>query len=144
MIYCSLFLAAFVAATLLPFSSEAILSSYVLGGYWLPGLWCAATLGNSLGSVVNWWLGNACLHWQSRAWFPFKVHKLARAQAWFQRYGYYSLLLAWLPIVGDPLTFVAGVMRARFWPFFLLVLTGKGLRYWLVIVVLRAATNTNA
>jgi membrane protein YqaA with SNARE-associated domain len=96
-------------------------------------LWCAATLGNVVGALLNWWLGLACLRWQDKKWFPFKPEKLIRAQQWFQRFGLYSLLLAWVPVIGDPLTFVAGVMRVRFLPFIILVALGKGLRYALVI-----------
>jgi membrane protein YqaA with SNARE-associated domain len=73
------------------------------------------------------------LRWQDKKWFPFKPEKLIRAQQWFQRFGLYSLLLAWVPVIGDPLTFVAGVMRVRFLPFIILVALGKGLRYALVI-----------
>jgi membrane protein YqaA with SNARE-associated domain len=137
MIYLSLFIAAFLAATLLPFSSEVLLSTYVLGGYPPLGLWCAATLGNTLGSVVSWFLGIQVLRWQDRSWFPFKPGKLHRAQDWFDRYGRYSLLFAWVPVVGDPLTFVAGVMRVSFWPFVVLVAIGKGTRYAIIIALLQ-------
>jgi membrane protein YqaA with SNARE-associated domain len=131
--YLSLFLAAFIAATLLPFSSEAMLFAMLTQHYSFWGLWCAATLGNLLGALLNWWLGIACLRWQDRRWFPFKSNQLVRAQHWFQRFGIYSLLLAWVPVIGDPLTFVAGIMRVRFLPFLLLVALGKGLRYAMVI-----------
>lgn len=99
------------------------------------GIWLVATLGNVLGSVINWWLGGYCMHLQSRPWFPFKNNKLARAQHWFQRYGVWSLLLSWLPIIGDGLTFVAGVMRTRFRLFLVLVFIGKGARYILVMLM---------
>ena len=131
--YISLFFAAFLAATLIPFSSEAMLAALLAQHYSFVGLWCAATLGNCLGSALNWYLGYQCLHWQHKRWFPFKPEKLIRAQRWFQRFGLYSLLFAWVPIIGDPLTFVAGVMRVKFLPFIVLVAIGKGLRYALVI-----------
>lgn len=136
MIYFSLFITAFCAATLLPLSSEALLAVLVVQPYSWWGLWAAATLGNCLGSAVNWYLGGQCLHWQERKWFPFKPDKLSRAQAWFQRFGIYSLLLAWVPIIGDPLTFVAGMLRVRFLPFIVLVALGKGLRYALVMTII--------
>lgn len=134
--YYTLFLAAFLAATFLPFSSEVLLAALVAQHYSLWGLWLAATLGNCLGSVFNAFLGRQCLRWQDRRWFPFKPDKLQRAQGWFQRFGVYSLLLAWVPLVGDPLTFVAGVMRVKWLPFILLVGLGKGLRYALVIALI--------
>lgn len=141
-IYISLFVTALVAATLLPLSSEALLVSYVMSGYSAIGLWSAATLGNTMGSVINWWLGRQLLHLQDRPWFPFKPGKIVWAQVWFHRYGLYSLLLAWLPVVGDPLTFIAGVMRVNFWPFLILVIIGKGVRYGAVITFLSVVNQS--
>lgn len=139
MAYLSLFFTAFIAATFFPLSSEALLLMLLQQGHapWL--LWLLATSGNSLGSCVNWWLGRQCLHWQQRRWFPVSPTQLAKAQLHFQRYGIYSLLFAWLPLVGDPLTLFAGVMRVNFWRFLLLVTIGKALRYGLVILLARAA-----
>lgn len=131
--YASLFFTAFIAATFFPLSSEALLLALLQQGHnpWL--LWLLASGGNSLGSCVNWLLGRQCLHWQDRKWFPVSPAQLAKAQQHFQRYGSYSLLFAWLPLVGDPLTLFAGVMRVNFWRFLLLVGIGKALRYALVI-----------
>ena len=95
----------------------------------MAGLLLAASLGNTLGSVANWGLGRFCLHWRDRKWFPVKPKELERASAWFGRYGMASLLLAWVPVVGDPLTLAAGVLRVRFLPFLLLVAIGKTARY---------------
>ncbi|HWV14750.1 MAG TPA: YqaA family protein [Cellvibrio sp.] len=120
----------------MPFSSEVLLATLVAQDYSLWGLWLAATLGNCLGAVFNAYLGRQCLRWQDRRWFPFKPDKLGRAQRWFQRFGIYSLLLAWVPLVGDPLTFVAGVMRVKWLPLILLVTLGKGLRYAVVIALM--------
>lgn len=135
MVYGSLFITAFIAATLFPLSSEALLATLLYQHYtpWL--LWLVATSGNTLGSCVNWYLGKQCLHWQDKKWFPFKPDQLARAQQQFNKYGIYSLLFAWVPVIGDPLTFFAGVMRMRFWQFLALVALGKSLRYALVIVI---------
>ena len=96
-------------------------------------LWCIATLGNTLGAAVNWVLGRYFLKFESRKWFPFKPSSLHHAQAWFQRYGVWSLLMAWLPVGGDALPFVAGIMRVRFLYFFILTGIGKGIRYAIVI-----------
>lgn len=135
--YLGLFVTAFLAATLLPLSSEALLSGMLAGGGFSPALLLiSASAGNVLGSVVNWLLGRFCLHWQDRRWFPFKPAQLARASRWFSRYGVWSLLLAWLPIIGDPLTFAAGVLRVNLGLFLLLVATGKTARYALIIFVI--------
>lgn len=138
-LYLGLFLNAFVAATLLPVFSEVTLASLVASGSGEPMLlFTAATAGNVLGSVVNWWMGLKLLHFRDRKWFPFSEAQLARGHAAFSRYGYPALLFAWLPVIGDPLTFVAGMLRMRFLPFVLLVLVGKAARYALVITGINA------
>lgn len=136
MSYFGLFLSAFLAASLLPFYSEFALPVMLRAGYAPWGIWIVATLGNTLGAVLNWVLGRYCQAYKDRRWFPFKAAKLVRAQAWFQRYGTWSLLLAWLPIGGDALTFIAGLMRVRLGLFLLLVAAGKGARYALVLLAL--------
>ena len=98
-------------------------------------VWLVATAGNSLGAAVNWILGRFLTRFETRRWFPFKPDSLHRSQLWFQKYGVWSLLLAWLPIVGDALTFVAGVMRVRFELFFILTAIGKGARYAVVYLL---------
>jgi len=131
-----LFLSAFLAATILPFSSEAVLAAlYAVEPRDALLLWGVATLGNTLGAMVNWVLGRFCLHWRARPWFPFKADKLTRAEVWFRRYGVWSLLLAWVPVAGDPLTFVAGLLRVNFILFCVLVAAGKGGRYAVVMGV---------
>jgi membrane protein YqaA with SNARE-associated domain len=75
------------------------------------------------------------LKFQSKRWFYFSHKQIEKAQTWFQRYGIWSLLLAWLPLGGDALTLISGIMRVRFWPFLLLVGIGKGLRYIFVVYV---------
>ncbi|AUM13967.1 YqaA family protein [Ketobacter alkanivorans] len=131
--YGLLFLSAFLAATLLPFYSEVVLITLLLEGKPVFPLWLAATSGNTLGAAVNWVMGRYLLHFQDRSWFPFKPGSLSKSQAWFQRYGSWSLLFAWLPVGGDALTFVAGIMRVRLWVLLLLCGIGKGLRYGVVI-----------
>lgn len=127
--YGSLFITGFIAATLLPASSEVLLLALYQQGYVVFGLWLAATSGNTLGSCVNWYLGKELLRFQHKRWFPVSPAQLAKAEQQFKRYGSWSLLLAWLPVVGDPLTLVAGTLRVRFGLFLLLVTLGKGLRY---------------
>lgn len=135
--YLGLFISAFLAATLVPAYSEILFASLVASGYepWL--LWLWASSGNTLGSAVNWGLGRYLLHFQDRRWFPFKAGSLDRAQAWFQKFGVWSLLFAWLPVGGDALTFIAGVMRVRFSIFILLTAIGKSARYGVLLVILQ-------
>ena len=135
-IYLSLFASAFLSATLLPGSSEVVLSGLVVkqqGLLWL--LWLSATVGNVLGSCVNYWLGLKMMSFQDRRWFPINAEQIAKGQRVFDKYGVYSLLFAWLPVVGDPLTLLGGVFKARLSLFVLLVSSGKALRYGLIIAV---------
>ena len=135
MSYLSLFVTGFLAATLLPASSEVLLLALFQQGLSPALLWLSATLGNTLGSCVNWYLGREVLRFQNRRWFPVSSDSLQRAQRHFKRYGYWSLLFAWLPVVGDPLTFVAGTMRMRFSLFLVLGLLGKGMRYAVILLL---------
>lgn len=129
-----LFSAAFLAATLLPAQSEVVLAGMALHGVGpIPVLWAVATFGNLLGSCVNWALGRFMLHYADRRWFPVSAAHLAKAQAWYGRFGRWSLLASWVPIVGDPLTLVAGVMREPFSRFVLIVGLAKGGRYALLL-----------
>lgn len=128
--YGSLFLAAFLAATLVPAQSEGVLTGLILaGGQQVAALVAVASLGNILGSVLNWLIGRGVERFRTRRWFPASQSQLERAQAQYQRFGYWSLLLAWVPIIGDPLTLVAGIMREPLWRFLLLVSIGKVGRY---------------
>lgn len=129
----SLFWTAFAAATILPFYSEALLIGLLAAGHppWL--LWGFATAGNTLGAVVNWFIGRFLMRFSDRRWFPARQRDVERAQRWYGRWGIWSLLLAWLPIGGDALTVIAGMMRARMLPFLLLVAAGKGARYAVLV-----------
>lgn len=128
--YISLFLSALVAATVLPMQSEAVLAALLLGGKQsVVALVIVATVGNVLGSVINWVLGRYLLRFKDHRWFPSTDGQLKRAQDWYGRYGRWSLLGSWLPVVGDPLTVVAGVMREPLFSFVVLVTLAKGARY---------------
>ena len=131
--YLLLFASAFLAATIFPFYSEVILTSLLYKGLSPFWLWLAATLGNTLGALLNWYMGRYLLHFTDRAWFPFRADGLRRSQQWFQRYGKWSLLFAWLPVGGDALTFIAGTMRIGWIPLLVLAGIGKGIRYLVVI-----------
>ncbi|UWX04236.1 DedA family protein [Pseudoxanthomonas sp. NC8] len=124
-----LFLAAFLAATLLPMQSEALLVALLLAGYPPATLVVVASTGNILGSMLNWWLGRELLRFRNRRWFPVSAPALARARRGYRRWGRWSLLLSWLPVIGDPLTFAAGVLREPLRVFVPLVVLAKSGRY---------------
>ena len=137
--YAGLFLSAFVAATLLPMQSEAVLVGLLMTEtYPVWALVAVASAGNILGSAVNWGLGRACMHLDARPWFPVGAEKIERARAWYRRYGKWSLLMSWMPVIGDPLTLVAGILREPFPTFLALVAIAKTLRY-----IVLAATAVN-
>jgi len=127
-----------LAATLLPGSSEALLVGLVAA---YPAaastLFAVATFGNTLGAMINWSFGRWLSRYSQSTWFPVKPDQLSRAKALFHKYGIWSLLFSWVPIVGDPLTFAAGVLRVPFLPFVLLVGVGKAARYLVVLGALR-------
>jgi membrane protein YqaA with SNARE-associated domain len=132
--YAGLFVSAFTSATLLPGSSEAALVTLLALGRGDAGvLVVVATAGNVLGSCVNWVLGRFFSSFRDRRWFPVDEQSYERAAAWFRRYGVWSLLLSWLPIIGDPLTAVAGALRADFLWFVILVSLGKAARYGFIL-----------
>lgn len=138
-VYGGLFAAAFLAATVLPAQSEALLGGLLLSGAYPTTLLLAtASVGNILGSAVNWLLGRGIQHFKDKTWFPAGEASLDRASRWYRRYGRWTLLLSWVPVVGDPLTVVAGVLREPFWSFLVLVAIAKVARYAVLsAVVLR-------
>lgn len=125
-----LFWTAFLAGSLFPAQSEALfLTLLAQSNNSAILLLVSASIGNVLGSCLNWYLGTQLQRFQQRKWFPFSATQINKAQSFYQRYGYLSLLLSWLPVIGDPLTLIAGVLKERFWRFFLLVSVAKTLRY---------------
>ena len=129
-IYSGLFLIAFGAATILPLQSEWVVVGLLLdGNHPWEVVVLVASLGNILGSMVNWLLGRSFAHFQNRRWFPVNQKNMTRAEEWYHRYGRASLLLSWVPIIGDPLTIAAGVLREPLWSFALLVGIAKIGRY---------------
>lgn len=128
--YLLLFISAFGAATLLPLQSEAVLLAFLAEGshsvFWLLFV---ASLGNILGSCVNWWLGFKIERYKDKKWFPVSQHQMVKAQAKYHKYGYWSLLLSWVPIIGDPITLIAGLLKENFARFLLMVAIAKIGRY---------------
>ncbi len=134
--YSGLFIAAFLAATILPAQSEAGLAALILASPASVTLLVAtASLGNILGSVVNWYLGRGINRFTGKRWFPASEDQLSRATNWYSRYGRWSLLLSWVPVIGDPLTVVAGIMREPLLRFLLIVGIAKTGRYIVVALL---------
>ena len=132
--YLSLFAAAFAAATLLPMQSEALLAYHVTNpGLSAMALFGVATAGNVLGSTVNWYCGRFLRRFRDRRWFPVSPQGMARAEARYHRYGRWSLLASWVPVIGDPLTVIAGTLREPLVSFLIIVTVAKAARYLVVI-----------
>ena len=135
-VYAGLFLTALLAATILPAQSEALVVALLLTDYAPWVVLTVASVGNVAGSVLNWLLGRGIERFRDRRWFLASPAALARAEGWYRRHGKWSLLLAWIPIVGDPLTVIAGFLREPLPIFLVLVTIGKVGRY----LVIAAAT----
>ena len=132
--YFQLLIISFLAATILPFSSEVVLTTlYLSNSFETYLLLIFASIGNILGSITNWYLGKKINIFKDRKWFPVSADQLNRSQKYFQKYGLWSLLLAWVPVIGDPLTLLAGVLKVRFGIFFLLVSISKISRYVFIL-----------
>ena len=131
-----LFLSAFGAATLLPLQSEAVLLGLLANGSYSAGLLIAvASIGNILGSCVNWYLGFKIEHYKHKKWFPVSEQKMLQAQKIYQKYGFWSLLLSWMPIIGDPITLIAGLLKENFLRCLLMVCVAKTGRYFVLYLV---------
>ena len=137
LVYAGLFSVAFLAATLLPLQSEIVLTGLLAAGSQPVGmLILVASVGNVLGSSVNWWLGRYIERFRDRKWFPVKAEELRRAEKWYHRYGRWSLLLSWVPVIGDPLTVIAGILREPLWSFLVIVTFAKTARYLVIAAAL--------
>ena len=129
-----LFVLSFAAATILPIGSEVgLLAMAALSPYTTLTLLAVASAGNILGSVLNFALGRLALHFQEKHWIELPQTAMDKAQKWFARWGDGAVLLAWVPIIGDPITVAAGAMGMSFWRFFLLVSLSKTARYIVVL-----------
>jgi len=130
MAYLSLFFSALIAATVFPAQSEMVLVYLVQqAAHPVWALVVVASIGNVLGSVINYALGYSVHRFKDRRWFPASPKQMDRAQAFYAKWGRYSLLASWVPIIGDPITVVAGVLRDRFLVFLILVAIAKSGRY---------------
>ncbi len=135
--YFQLFIISFLAATILPLSSELVLSTMLLtDSFDKYLLLVVASFGNILGSSVNWYLGKKILIFKDKKWFPANERQIAKGEIYFKKYGIWSLLLAWVPIIGDPLTIVAGILRVKFFTFLLLISISKISRYIFLLFII--------
>jgi len=135
----ALFLSAFLSATLLPGSSEVLLAGVISKAAAPAGVAIAvATIGNTLGSCVNWCLGRFFASYRGHRWFPVPAEKYDRYCDWYARWGVWSLLLSWVPVIGDPLTVVAGAARTPILVFSAIVVIAKGVRYLVVAGIVTA------
>ncbi len=135
-----LFLAALIAATLLPGQSEAVLLGLVFLGQhpvWL--LVSVASVGNVLGSLINWIMGRFMMRFSAHPRFPFTPIQIAQAEGSYRRWGWVSLFGSWLPVIGDPLTLVAGILHEPLWRFMLVVSAAKTGRYIILVMLAQAA-----
>ncbi|WP_087004269.1 YqaA family protein [Rhizobium sullae] len=132
--YLGLFFAALGAASVLPMQSEPVLVGLILTGKFpWPALLVVASVGNTLGSILNWFLGRGIEQFRDRRWFPVSEKALERSSRWYRRYGKWSLLLSWMPLFGDALTVVAGVLREPLLTFTILVFIAKTGRYLVLV-----------
>lgn len=132
--YLSIFVVSFLSATILPLGSEGLLLYFANDpALSVLSLWGWASLGNTLGGLTNWFLGLYLLKYEGEKWFPIKPKTRHKAERFFNRYGIWSLLFTWLPVVGDGIALVSGVLRTPIWYFLPLVLLGKAARYALIL-----------
>ena len=131
-----LFASSFIAATIFPAGSEVVLATLnIAGNHDKFLLLTIATIGNVLGALVNWFIGYYLIKFKDKKWFPLKKKQLTKYSNIYQKWGIWSLLFAWMPIIGDPLTVIAGIFRANIWLFLLLVTIGKAGRYLFIISI---------
>lgn len=136
-VYAGLFMVALIAATIFPLQSEALLAGLLIAGkqpVW--ALIAVASVGNVIGSTINWVLGRSVERFRNRRWFPIKARALDRAEGWYRKFGRWTLLLSWTPVIGDPLTMVAGVLREPLWSFLIIVSIAKTARYIVIAALI--------
>lgn len=136
--YLSLFFIAFLAATVFPAQSElALLALAASGNYSVPILLTVASLGNIAGSTFNWALGRYALRYQHHRWFPIKPNQLQKLEAQYRKFGRWTLLASWVPIIGDPLTVMAGILKEPLWSFLIIIAIAKIGRYIFILGLLQ-------
>ena len=135
-VYASLFISSFLSSTILPGHSEIILAAFILlKKHPIIDLIFFASIGNILGSILNWCIGYFLTNLKVRKWFPINKSQLTRASSWFLKYGKWTLFFSWVPIIGDPLTIIAGIFRVPIYTFILIVSLAKTMRYVFISLV---------
>ena len=135
-VYFILFASSFSSSTILPGHSELTLTAFITQReYETIYLIIVASIGNVLGSIVNWYLGLYFIKFKNKKWFPLNEKNMNNSSKWFLKYGKWSLLLSWVPFVGDGLTLIAGVLKVPFFEFITLVTIAKVVRYLFVALM---------
>jgi len=129
--YLNLFILSFLASTVLPFGSEALVIALVYQGFSPFTVVMVATTGNFLGACTTYYLGLKGRHVLERYLSP-SPEKLEKSEQLFNKYGIYTLLFTWVPGIGDVITMVAGLMQLPFRSFSILVFLGKFGRYFVL------------
>lgn len=128
--YIGVFIAAFLAATILPFSSEVVLTSVLLGGAAYAPCMIAATLGNFLGGMSCYWIGMlGKIEWIEK-YLKLDIQKVEKVQRWIQDKGSWTGFFVFLPGIGDFIAVALGFLRANVWIVAISMLAGKAIRYW--------------
>lgn len=139
--YIGLFVVSFLSATILPLASEAFVALMPAAGYncWLVLLF--ATSGNFLGSLTNYYIGKKGSDFLLARYFQLGQEKLRRARELFGRWGQPILFFSWVPVIGDPLTFLGGILNVSLLGFSFWVLLGKTLRYLFVLGIVKGISK---
>ena len=135
-VYITLFISSFISSTILPGHSELTLTAFIyLKKFSITNLVLIASIGNILGSVLNWSLGFYFVKFKEKKWFPINHSQLEKASLWFTTYGKWTLFLSWVPFIGDPLTVVAGILRIPIITFLIIVSISKIFRYVFISLI---------
>ena len=135
MVYLILFITSLISATLFPLGSEALLIYDIKEGYNLYLLLLFATIGNSLGSVINYFLGLKGEEYLLKKSL-IKESYIIKCKNYFDKYGLYTILFSWLPIIGDPITFVAGILKYDLKKLLIFVIIAKFSRYLFLVIII--------
>ncbi len=135
-----MFLSAFLAGSIFPLASEVVLAALVAAGLSPLQLLLVATLGNTLGSALNYGIGALGSEERIERWLRMKPEELERGRRWVRRFGFWAGLLAWLPVVGELITVALGFLRTSFPLTMLTVFVGKLIRYAVIIAAMTGAS----
>ena len=135
------FIACFLAGSFIPFSSEVVMVALITAGVDPWGLFIWGTIGNTLGSVFNYWIGSlGNPHWIKK-WTGVTPAQLEKGMRYVDKYGFWAGWLAWIPLLGSLITVSLGLMRARFGLTMVNIFLGKLLRYWIIMYAMSEATH---